>query len=258
MAYQIGSFNMYMFSFQSDDKIRKDMEHICEMIRDNFDIVAIQEIFNPGALTDRLLKYLGTNEWEGYWAQPRSKSVSAAEGYAFIWRKSKFMLLRKKNKITGEIEKVEPVILDNYHLDSGKQRLLRDPLYGRFVPRNGPFFELRLFNTHIRFSADEKHENEEDSDQNNSVGAIIARKNEFETLIRNVCDKYGINRDGSNRPAYAILLGDYNLNLKHGDNPYPYLEEIVPVFDGKTERRYKTVQNEKTTLRTVEKAEESG
>ena len=164
MAYRIGSFNMYKFSYQDDEKVKKDMARICEIIQDNFDIVAVQEMFTPGALKNRLLNNLNSS-WDGRWAQPKSRSSQAAEGYAFIWNTKKFKLMTKKNRY-GIEEVVEPVIIDNYHIEQGYQRLLRDPYYARFIPVNGPFFELRLFNTHIRFSADDRSENEEDDFNN--------------------------------------------------------------------------------------------
>ena len=47
MGYKIGSFNLYKFSLQSDNNIRKNLEKISRIIRDeNLDVVAIQEIFN--------------------------------------------------------------------------------------------------------------------------------------------------------------------------------------------------------------------
>ena len=65
MAYKIGSFNMFKFSFQSDSEIRKDFTKLSRIIRDNrFDIIALQEVFSPNALA-RLLDYLGRFEWNG-------------------------------------------------------------------------------------------------------------------------------------------------------------------------------------------------
>ena len=85
MAYKIGSFNMFKFSFQSNNEIRKDMNILSRIIQDNkFDIIALQEVFSPNAL-DTLLGYLGRYEWDGVWDSPRSFSSIAAEGYGFIW-----------------------------------------------------------------------------------------------------------------------------------------------------------------------------
>ena len=253
MAYRIGSFNMCKLSFQDDMEIKKDMAKICEIIEDNFDIVAIQEIFTPAALKYRLLSNLNPT-WDGRWAQPKSSSPQAAEGYAFLWNTKRFKLMTRKNRY-GIEEVVEPVIIDNYHVGPGQQRLLRDPYYARFIPVNGPFFELRLFNTHIRYSADSGDENEEEESEN--IGATIARRQELDTLIKSICDKTGDWRYGDNRAVYTFLMGDYNLNIKNGINPSPYLPEYVEIVDGQTRKSYRTVQSEKTTLKRADKVDGS-
>lgn len=243
MAYRIGSFNMYKFSLQSDEKIRKSMSTICQIISDNFDIVAIQEIFTRAALDYQLLRHLGT-QWDGRWDQPRTGSPQAAEGYAFIWNKRKFKLAEEMDYL-GRTVSAEPEIIDQYRTLPGYERLLRAPYYGRFVPVHGPFFELRLINTHVRFSAGSS--DEEEPGENASM--ITLRRNEVETLIKQICDRKGHERTGNNRSAYTFLLGDYNLNLKQGDNPYPYVQEYYQIVDGSSVRNYRTVQNQKTTLR---------
>lgn len=245
MAYRIGSFNMFKFSFQSDSEIRKSMSTICQIINDNFDIVAIQEIFTPGALKYQLLRNLGPH-WDGRWAQPKSKSPQAAEGYAFIWNTRVFKLAEDRNK-KGNMEIVEPSIIDVYHLISGYEKLLRAPYYGRFIPQNGPFFELRLINTHVRFSAGST----DDESEGVSESMITLRRNEVETLIKKICDVRGVERTGNNRSVYTFLLGDYNLNLKKGTNPYPYVQEYYEICDGSQIKRYRTVQDEKTSLKQV-------
>ncbi len=243
MVYRIGSFNMLKFSLQSDDNIRKSMSTIADIINSNFDIVAIQEILTPNALKYQLLPYLG-NRWEGCWGQPRSKSPIASEGYAFVWNTSRFELA-KDSDFNGQEYIVQPQIVDAYHTIPGYDRLLRDPLYGRFIPKNGPFFELRLINTHVRFSVSSN----DDTPSSQTESGIVLRRNEVETLIKQICEKKATERKGNNRVAYTILLGDYNLNLKCGLNPYPYVQEYYEIFDGPVKKNYRTVQTEKTTLK---------
>ena len=97
------------------------LENLCQIINDNFDIVAIQEIFTPGALKYQLLRNLGPH-WDGRWAQPKSKSPQAAEGYAFIWNTRVFKLAEDRNK-KGNMEIVEPSIIDVYHLIPGYEKV---------------------------------------------------------------------------------------------------------------------------------------
>ena len=100
----------------------------------------------------------------------------------------------------------------------------------------------------MRFSANTINADEED-EQSEGESSIRLRRNEVETLITQICDKKGVERTGSNRPSYTILLGDYNLNLKASDNPNPYLQEYYDIVDGPLVKRYRTVQNQKTTLK---------
>lgn len=256
MAYRIGSFNMCKFSFQSNAevKIKKDIAKICEIIEDNFDIVAIQEILSKDTLNYRLLRNLNPS-WKGKWDQPKASTTNAAEGYAFLWNTKRFKLMTKRNRY-GIEEVIEPVIIDNYHVGPGQQRLLRDPYYARFIPVNGPFFELRLFNTHIRYSAGSGGENEEEEIED--IGTIMARRQELDILIKSVCDRFGDKRYGDNRAVYAFLLGDYNLNIRNGINPSPYLlPDRVEIVDGRTRKCYRTVQEEKTTLKRPDKVDET-
>ena len=56
MAFRIGSFNMFKFSFRSDNEIRKDIKLIARIIYEQqFDIIALQEVFSKNAM-DLLLK----------------------------------------------------------------------------------------------------------------------------------------------------------------------------------------------------------
>ena len=46
MAYRIGSFNMFKFSFRSDNEIRKNIKQIARIIYEQqFEIIALQEVF---------------------------------------------------------------------------------------------------------------------------------------------------------------------------------------------------------------------
>lgn len=97
MEYRIGSMNMYKFNYRSDSEISKNYQIIADLIvREQFDILAMQEVFNEGCILT-LKRYLGPN-WAYVWAQPKSKFVQAAEGYAFLWDTRKFRLATGEKK----------------------------------------------------------------------------------------------------------------------------------------------------------------
>lgn len=257
MGYKIGSFNLYKFSLQSDNNIRKNLQKISRIIRDeNLDVVAIQEIFNKRAL-DNLLAELGTEVWDGRWDSPDSRSVSAAEGYAFIWNRKRLGLVKNRK---GKV--FEPRILNQYKVDKsfGQKHLIRNPYYIRLTPAGRPggtFAEIRLINTHIMYSKN-REENESDNHDVSDFGAINMRRNEFDILSRVIYPKYSdktydlINgeRDAYCMPVYTIMLGDYNLSLKSSTAKNSFFrmdQETVELPD--EGKRIVTVQNELTTLK---------
>lgn len=269
-SFTLGSFNLYKFSYRSDATIRKDISRIATIINDNFDVVALQEVFSEGAMK-LLLKELG-GDWDGRWASPRPSidankdsrikpmTAQAAEGYAFLWKKRKFELFTRQEVYGARI--VEPYIYTSYKVDD-ENRLLRDPLWIRLVPKRGPFFEIRLFNTHIRFSKDGSAEEEMEAATENSSGVIIenmssveARKQELDVLIKRIL-QYNMGGDAGNRQVYCFLLGDYNLNIRNGINSGPFLPEVVEIHDGTSIQHFITVQDEKTTLKQEKNIEEA-
>ena len=245
MGYKLGSFNMYKFqAYRSDDKIKKDLDNIANIIStEKFDIIAMQEVFDEKPM-NMILARLGTR-WSGAWARPNSKSVQAAEGYAFIWNTDRIELA-KSVTATG-VRVYQPRIYKQYKIDrkSGQKDLVRDPFYGRFKPRHENF-EIRIINTHIMFSNGGKDEHEDDSIQ---LGDIAMRKNEYEILVKNILAKENMWRYGNNLTAYTILMGDYNLNLNRNWTHGPYLEEVVEIDDGKYSYKIRTVQDQLTTVK---------
>ena len=271
-SFTVGSFNLYKFSYRSDDTIRKDISRIAAIINENFDVVALQEVFSAGAM-NLLLKELGGN-WGGKWASPRPSvdankdslvkpmSAQAAEGYAFLWKKRRFELFTRQ-EVYGT-RTVEPDIYTAYKVDE-ENRLLRDPLWIRLVPKRGPFCEIRLFNTHIRFSKDGSSEDDTEGEtildndiksSTESMSASEARKQELDVLIKRIL-QYNMGGDAGNRQVYCFLLGDYNLNIKNNINAGPYLPEVVEIKDGAIIQHFVTVQDEKTTLKQEKNIDET-
>lgn len=246
MSFRIGSFNLYKFSFQSDSEMRKDVDKITQIIYDQqFGIIALQEVFSESAFY-MLLKRLGTMRWDGVWESPPSVSSAAREGYAFIWDKSKFRLSRTDYE-DGTWREYIPRIYKQYRIDRslGQRQLIRNPYYARFEPLNGSFCEFRLINTHIMFARSTAI-----NDVPDSFGNIAMRKNEFQILTQalyaSIADKVYKN----NRPAYTIILGDYNLNLRQsGAISSAYIDEVIDVVDGRYTKHLLTTQSELTTLK---------
>ncbi len=248
MAYRIGSFNMFKFSFQSDSEIKKDLMLISRIIKENrFDIIALQEVFSPNAL-ERLLDYLGRYEWEGVWDSPRSFSSIAAEGYGFIWNKRR-MRLSTTTQSDGTRKIFMPHIYNQYRVDRsiGQSQLIRNPYYGRFEPTDGSFCEIRLINTHILFS--KGNNSRTVANELTDIGAVTMRKHEFDILTQALYSSIADKRYGNNRPAYTIILGDYNLNLRSSGATGAFLNEMVIVQDHGHIKRLVTVQDQLTTLK---------
>lgn len=251
MAVKIGSFNMFKFSqFRSDKDIHKDLNKIADIIRgEEFDIVALQEVFSEGAINE-LAKILGSY-WHCAWKAPNARSAQAAEGYGFLWNSRKFRPatgLKKeersiaKEERNGYAQKVfDPTIQNRWH-----GQLIRDPFYARFESVHG-WYEIRLINAHIVYASNSK---KTDDDEECSISAAQARQRELEMLLdtyRKIEDK--VYR--STRPAYTVLLGDYNLNLKSSGAKGPYLDPISEKQErnGRIQKKIITVQDELTTLK---------
>ena len=244
MGYKIGSFNMFKWS--KDES--KNLSKLADIIREEqFDIIAMQEVLKKDVLNS-LMHYLPG--WDKRWDSPRSYSNNAAEGYGFIWNTRRIGLAKYTE---NGVEKIfEPRILNQYKVDkkAGQTNLIRNPYYGRFTPQSsigGGFFEIRLINTHINFG---KKDNGEDA-----PGAHEQRNKEFDVLAKAVYPKYADKRYGNFMPAYTILLGDYNLNLRDSKCGYYLKEESVTLNDNGRNRIIQTFQSELSTLSAAESTE---
>lgn len=281
MKIRIASFNIEKFSRQSvyyaeDSESRKDIEMIAKIIRENnFDIIALQEVFHPEALkcllrvlsneipidvpVSRMGSYTAqiagfkSDKWEARWAKPRTKyNDMAAEGYAFIWNTKRIEL--SKN-MKGKA--FEPRIADYGHASE----LVRPPLIARFNPLRS-YYEIRLINTHIVFSI-----KDEDKLRSNQDGELISsstklRNLELQILLKGIYKRFsemvvdyrGIDKYARNLVPYTFLLGDYNLNLQdvnHVARPSECLDfdNSIGYINGRKKMWIETVNSKKTTLR---------
>ncbi len=227
----------------------KDLETIAEIIEgENLDIVAFQEIFSGGKGLERILSYLPN--WELVFATPTEtidpekinemiKQDTRGEGYAYMWNTKRF----EKVVFTrlGEERVFEPRIINSLSKDVhvNCDIFARVPYYIRLQPKSGGFFELRLINIHIYFG-------------DNSITAIEKRKIEFDILANKIYPEICKNRYGTNRPAYTIAMGDYNLNIfsppiQTQDNCF--LTQVYTHYDGQEISEILTIQDQLTTLK---------
>lgn len=273
MSYKIGSFNVRNLSYGSG----RDLKRIARIInKEDLDVVALQEVLSEGkALTgihsnsptmeakayERTLKYWLRGDWGIAWKSPQLRAKDYPyiekeqrnEGYAFLWKKNKFELIKNEK---GE----GPVIYNNYAIspEEGQIRLKRDPCYGRFRVKHCNA-ELRLVTVHLIYGKPQG--------QNMSIGIdggpIKMRQNEFKVVAGKIYPKISeYYKDESCRVPYTIILGDYNLNLrKSGILNAPVPEVICFDKNGRELRgaqegycKIYTVQEELTTL----KKEEAG
>lgn len=238
MSYKIGSFNCLNFNRSSS----KDIGVFVDLIlKERFDIIALQEIHGQAAL-ERILNHLPRDNWNGI-----ADDEPQVNDYAFIWNTNRFELASTEvtDNLRGTYNRVySPRIYKQYKIDRkiGQTDLKREPFFARFVPCGAaPFIEIRLINTHIRFTK----ENNSDLEL---PGAVAMRKNELDILIKAIYAKESDKRYGNNRPAYTILLGDFNLNLPSSVAASPYLTESYEIFDGANAKIITTFQKELTTL----------
>lgn len=239
MEYRIGSFNCQKFAYAQ----KKNVDIFAKIIEDEkFDIVALQEITRKEALLT-ILNALnhGGDKWRG-------AIDTKVNEYAFIWNKDRVGLA--ESPTANGNRRYDPRIYQQYHLDKsrGQIDLINEPFFARFVPTHKAplFIEIRILNAHIRFG---KHV----SDESNAImdlGQIRMRKNEFDVLTHTIYKKEADKRYGNNRPAYTIILGDYNLNMRSSQASSPFLEEEFIISEtGMVDKRITTVQNELTTLK---------
>jgi len=239
MSYIIGSFNIQDFN------LTKSFDKLAEIIiSENMDVVGIQEV-NSKKAVDLLVAALNRrsnlmSEWRGSFpTYPRSRDESG-ESYAFIWNERRLSLVDVKGK-------ENPRLIENFSIKGvpGQRELLRNPYFARFTAKGhlgGSNFEIRLINTHIRFSKGIRDIECLDTKEQ-------MRKNELDLLVKEILPYCGDIRTGNNMPAYTFLLGDYNLCLDNSAGGACRIEAIMSGNQKTWKRLYKTVQDLPTSLR---------
>lgn len=240
MRFRFGSFNMFNMAAYGE----KNYQKIAEIIRqEDFDVVAFQEILSEGkALEFYVMKYLPNYDFK--WVDTTASSTFSfsadqrGEGFAFAWKKNRLQLASSATKNGTRVYEPRKI---NEEVRDSSSIFFRQPLYARFVPIYGGFFEFRLINIHLYFG-------------NNNTPDIVKRKAEYNYLVNRIYPTISTERRyGNNREAYTIIMGDYNLNLCGPRNGlenkavrYPYIEEPEVLIGNQIIR---TVQDELTTLK---------
>lgn len=236
MSYIIGSFNLRDFNFSNtsadgEEKLQRDFEKISQIIiKENFDVVALQEI-NAKYPLEYLVSVLNRSknllrEYAYIFGENMPYATKDPERYGFIWNIRRLRLSQTKRNNNP-----------SYYICAGGKGVIRPPYYARFTPnglRGGLNFELRLINTHIKDAS-----REED------------RIREFDVLVRQILPRICDHQTDVEKsmPAYTFLLGDYNLALNKSERAIYKIKTITSSnYTGKW-REYRTAQEEKTSLK---------
>lgn len=263
MAIKIGSFNVKNLA----DGEGRDIARIARIINENdLDIVCLQEVLQEGKIIsgislkglsgqakayDRSLKSKLSGTWDSEWQQPKLRKKmevylggdKRGEGYAILWRTDKKKLSLPKDEYGIE---VRPKIFSNYdtRIVGSKLRLIRDPLYARFIIGNKPA-ELRIITTHIVYGKSTTVKNLLD------YGAIEMRRKEFDMLAGQIYYRVSeMYKDINCTSPYTIMMGDYNLNLGY-NLPYTrcFDKKGHVVSEDEAFFSVSNLQAEKTTLK---------
>lgn len=260
MEIRIGSLNCLNFGRESIGK--KDIKIIAGIIlREKLDIIALQEVKSEEAVKIIVSELNSRSIYAWKWFCDKN---DPRQEYAFVWNSNK--LDYPKTKLpSGEIRIYYPHIYKQYGRDPqlGKLNLVRPPLYGRFqtIFPGLPSIELRLINTHIRYSKGKDGELLPASAAEKDL-----RESELKALTKHiyyhVSDKgYGAREgEGDPRTSYTILLGDYNLNLRESHAGSPYISEELVSIDlpsRKTDKGGKKIITVQSDLSTLKKMQET-
>ena len=236
MSYRIGSFNLKNLGQTAMGKEHpRDLAKIAEIIRtEDFDVVALQEVLSEGkalsleqdSVKRSILYELGTSEWDFAWAHAESETDPRSEGYAFLWKKTRFRL---------PVAQLENGTKRTFYPRICRLRrdlMTRKPYYARFVARGGPYFEIRLLCVHTHFTDK------------------VQRRQELDNLLKEVYPQVEDRVYYKGRPSYTIILGDYNAELRRlFINTSGFYVADIETADRWGGKKIKTVQDEKTTLK---------
>lgn len=253
LGYKIGSFNLKNLGISSlGEHNERDLQKIAEIIKkENFDVVALQEILSGGKAfisTDytkkSILMEMGPN-WDFRWAEVETGNDPRCEGYGFLWNKRRLRLSTAK-LADGSVRTYYPRILRQGIIV--REDMKRRPYYARFTPEGmhgGCFMEIRLICVHTYYGKDTLEDRR-------------IRDKELDIIIKEIYPQISDRVYGNNMPAYTIILGDYNVELlrdwKEGmkrQNPSYLKADAQDIIEATAwgKKKIKTVQDQFTTLK---------
>ncbi len=200
MSYRIGSLNIHKRIHEHFHSERDFFAFIHDFVADErLDVLALQECLNENELRRICEKALSPfQNWKGHYARP-ALGKSGEYGFAFLWN---------EDRITECSKSKIPKIFREYK--SSDIRLSRDPLYGRFSP-NQVHQEIRLINIHLRFS-------DEVLPNLMKISGREKRKIEYSLVTGEIYKSIDTHRYGNFKPAFTLVLGDYNLDFSECTN----------------------------------------
>jgi Endonuclease/Exonuclease/phosphatase family. len=201
MSYRIGSLNIHKRIHKKSDSERDLFSFIHDFVADErLDILALQECLNESEvkrIQDRALSPF--QSWKGQHRRPAT-GREGDYGFAFLWN---------ANRVKECSQAHTPSIFSAYKSEG--LRLSRDPLYGRFAPKLSEGSELqqefRLINIHLRFS-------DEVLPDLTKISGITKRRKECFLVTGEIYRRINAPRDGSFKPAFTLVMGDYNLSVE--------------------------------------------
>ena len=204
MGLIIGSLNL-LRNAKNEEQKRLFYDFIYRLIaEERLDIITFQEVYKKEIIDDIIRNISGLSSWKG--------AHSFGSEFAFIWNSDKVEECSKRK---------EPQIFSNYKAEN---RLVRDPMYGRFSPRHlGSSNEIRLLDIHLIHGG-------------TKAGATERRKMECSVCKNEIHRVIDTHRYGNFKRAITVILGDYNLTC-------PQCNEIM------NSHIVQTVQECETTLK---------
>jgi hypothetical protein len=238
MAINIASFNVCSMSVSAGRKCPKDFSTMAKVIlRTHADIVALQEVVDQDSINHLVANLqrlsAGTHEWRDSFKREKTHRNNR-EGYAVLWNERAVSLARDKDG-----EPIKPEIMTRY------VSLKRPPMVARFrVHKLGELdYEICVINTHIVFNEDNYLHAHEHKDW---YGANAMRALEYEKIVKDIYPLFS-----NHLCTYTVIAGDYNLSGL-------FMDKVNAIGNGKGDRpQMKTVQYQKSTIKTVERTPQS-
>ena len=241
--FKFGSMNMNIFGNAASSN--RDLNVLADIIiSEDYDVVALQEIFSQGKAVESLMRLLPRMKY----VIASSGSVGSPEGiftntndhrgevYSYLWNPRTVKLATSSTDHGKRVYQPRGVNRGSeFHVDDDK--FARSPYYARFYPKIGGYFEFRLISVHL-YSGDTGNGDD-----------VQRRKDEYNYIVKEIYPMISQYRKyGNFRTAYTVVMGDYNLNIyKSPAGKRDVIEDDI-YMNGK--QIIRTIQSEPTTIST--------